>query len=392
MSQIFAYEREPYRAELDVEVLETGEDGGRPFAVTDDTILYPEGGGQPADHGRLGAVAVTDVQRAGGAVRHYLEAPAEKGPQSLTLDWPRRYDHMQQHTAQHLVTVIASDRFGWRTTSYHLRPEICDIELDVPSLPAADLETLEDLVVAEIRADRPITARRVPARELAGLDVRSRGLPGGHRGDVRLVEIAGLDLNTCGGTHVKSTGEIETLKLLGTESLRGGTRLAWIAGERVRRRLAAHEDRNAELRRLLDTADEKFVEVMALKLTQLRTTTRQKKALESRLAQAVTERLASQDGAVADVHFDDAGPGFLQQIARRFNASAHPGVVLLTATGDQGAFFVVAAGGDSRLDVQDVGRRVASVLEGRGGGSGGVFQGKAKSLKRRAAAVAALGT
>ena len=239
MSQIFCYEREPYRTRLDVEVVAIGEDGGRPFALTDDTILFPEGGGQPADHGRLGDVAVIDVQRVAGDVRHYLDAPAEKGAQSLELDWPRRYDHMQQHTAQHLVTVTASNLLGWRTTSFHLRPEVCDIEFDVPELPAADLEKLEDAVIAEIHADRPISARRVRPEALAGLDVRSRGLPAGHRGEVRLVEIAGLDLNTCGGTHVKSTGEIETLKLLDTEALRGGTRLTWIAGSRVRRRLAA---------------------------------------------------------------------------------------------------------------------------------------------------------
>ena len=390
MSQIFAYERDPYLKNLGVNITTIGDHDGRPYAVTDDTILYPEGGGQPADHGQLGDLRVVDVQRTGGEVRHYLDAPTEKGPRAMILDWPRRYDHMQQHTAQHLITVTASNLLGWRTTSFHLHPEICDIEFDVPSLPASDIATLEEAVIAEIRADRPIRARRVQPDELPELNVRSRGLPAGHSGDVRLVEIEGLDLNTCGGTHLHSTGELETLKLMGTESLRGGTRLAWIAGSRIRRRLEAHETRNAALRRLLDTADEKFVEVVTLKLEQLKTTTRGKKGLESRLAEALAERLVSGSETIADLHFDDASPGFLQQIARRFSSSSHPGAVLLTATGGKGAFFVVAAGGESRLDIPEMGRQVATALEGRGGGSGSLFQGKADSLQGRAEALARL--
>lgn len=379
MSRIYAYEREPYRTELDVTVLETGEDDGRPFAVVDDTILFPEGGGQPADHGRLGAAAVVDVQRHEDTLRHLLDAPVAAGRATLTLDWRRRYDHMQQHTAQHLVTATALDRFGWRTTAFHLRADACDVELDAPAASAADLETLEDAVAGEIRAGRAVTARRVTPEEYARLEVRSRGLPAGHRGDVRLVEIAGVDLNTCGGTHVRSTAEIEAVKLLGTEPLRGGTRLHWLAGARVRERLGAHEARAAELRKLLDTADDALVDVVALKLAQLKDATRRQKRLGKELGEAAAAELAARAEPVVDAHFDDAEMGVLQQVARRFSESPHPGLALLTATGPDGLLFAVAAGGGCAADLQAAGRQAAAALGGRGGGSGRVFQGKAES-------------
>lgn len=220
-----AYERDPRRRELDAEVIAVGEESGRPWARLADTVLYPEGGGQPADHGWLGDVAVEDVQKRGGEVVHYLASAVSPGRATLRLDWARRFDHMQQHTAQHLLSAVAADRFGWETTSFHLGAQTCDVELAAGALPAEQVSELEEAIAVEVRAARPVTTRRVSPEAMAGLAVRSRGLPAGHVGDVRLVEIAGIDLNTCGGTHLASTAEIECVKLLRSEPMRGGVRL-----------------------------------------------------------------------------------------------------------------------------------------------------------------------
>ncbi|HKJ02531.1 MAG TPA: alanyl-tRNA editing protein, partial [Longimicrobiales bacterium] len=227
---VHAFEREPRLRRLDTEVVSAGEDRGRPFVILADTILYPEGGGQPADGGTVGGVPVVDVRKTAGAIRHVLASPAPSGPVTVELDWTRRFDHMQQHTAQHLLTAVADQRFGWPTTAFHLGAHVSDIELGTPGIDAAELAELEEAVAAEIRAARPVTARRVSPEAYAALPVRSRGLPEGHTGDVRLVEIEGIDLNTCGGTHCASTAELEALKLLGTEPVRGGTRLFYAAG------------------------------------------------------------------------------------------------------------------------------------------------------------------
>ena len=388
MTTLPAYERDPRLQELDVEVLATGDDAGRAWAVLSDTVLYPEGGGQPADHGWLADVAVEDVQKREGTVRHYLSRALPPGPARLRLDWTRRFDHMQQHTAQHLLTALAVDRFGWPTTSFHLGPHTCDVELAGESLAADRLVELEEAVAAEVRAARPVTTRRVQPEEMAALGVRSRGLPAGHTGDVRLVEIAGLDLNTCGGTHLASTAEIECVKLLASEPMRGGVRLYWVAGGRVRARLAAHEARNEALRRALECGDDELAAVAASKVTQLHDSERARRRIVERLADAEASRLvatAASGARLVDVHLDDADGALVQRVASAFAAQPGSSMALITAAGGSAAFFALAAQDGAGVDLKALGARTAAALEGRGGGSGRIFQGKAGNLASRAA-------
>ncbi len=385
-----AFEREPYLRELEVEVTGVGKDDAGPYAVLSDTVLYPEGGGQPADHGYLGAIRIIGVQRLDGEIRHYLENAAATGSATLTLDWKRRFDHMQQHTAQHLITAIAADEFGWETTSFHLGVRSSDIELDVGSIADPDLVSLEERAATVIHEARPVTTRRAAPEELASGDIRSRGLPAGHDGDVRLVEIAGIDCNTCGGTHVGTTAEIGAIKLLGTESMRGGTRLHWVAGARVRTLLAAHETRAASLREIFETSDDEVLQVADSKLARLKQAERQIKRLRAELAEETARRLESSEGAIVDAHFDGADSGFLQSIARQMTALRASRACLLTATSDSGSFFVLSRGTGFELDLESIGAQLATLLDGRGGGSAELFQGKAGTLERRPEAVALL--
>lgn len=382
----FAFEREPYRTELPTRVVETGTDGLRPFVILDETIFYPEGGGQPADRGEIEGVAVTDVQKKDGAIRHYLERALPAGPATARLDWARRFDHMQQHTGQHLLTAVAADRFRWVTTAFHLGTELCDIEVDAAPLGAPDLASLEEAVAAEIRAARPITARRVPEAEFAKLPVRTRGLPDGHSGDIRLVEIGGIDLSTCGGTHLRSTSEIELLKLLGTEAIRGGTRLFFVAGARARRRFGAHEARNAALRTVLGAPDVGLVAAAEAKLEQLQEAQRRARGLEEELIAALVDSAAKAPGAAFVRRFDGKGGDFLQRLARHLAAAAPLKTVLIASTDGEQHFFALGLGEKVDVDVQRLGKEVVALLGGRGGGSGRVFQGKAPSLARFAEA------
>ncbi|HSM52274.1 MAG TPA: alanyl-tRNA editing protein, partial [Thermoanaerobaculia bacterium] len=293
------YERDPYARELALEVRPaTGDDG--PGAWLVDTILFPGGGGQPADRGWLAGVEVVGVERGPEGFLHRLAAPVSPGPASLVLDWERRFDHMQQHTAQHLLTALAAERFGWPTTAFHLGPELSDIELDRPGLAPADLAALEEAAMAEVRSARRVTARRVPREEAERIPVRSRRLPEGLTGDLRLVEIEGIDLATCGGTHLASTAEIESLKLLATEPMRGGTRLFWIAGGRVRARLGRLEERVGALRRLFDSGEPELLEMAERKLADLAAAERLARRLGGRLADLEAERLAAAPGPLLD--------------------------------------------------------------------------------------------
>ena len=387
-SGVPAYERDPLLGQLETDVVATGEERGRPFVVLADTIFYPEGGGQPADRGTVGGIAVLDVRKVAGDIRHFLAGPAPSGRVTAELDWARRFDHMQQHTGQHLLTAVAERRFGWHTTAFHLGERLSDIEIDVPSARPEELVALEEAIAAEVRAARPVSSRRVSPEEYARLPVRTRGLPEGHSGTVRLVEIEGIDLNTCGGTHLRSTAEIEALKLLGTEPMRGGTRLFFAAGARLRRLHGSHQERNARLRQLLCTSDDDLVAGLEAKLEQLKAAQRVTRELEEELATASAHLLAAGPGRVLSAHWARRDLPFLQHVAREVARLAPDRVVVLTAgEGEQGA-FLVGAGERVAIDVAAAGRSIAELLGGRGGGAGRVFQGKAARLANRDEAVA----
>jgi alanyl-tRNA synthetase len=310
----------------------------------------------------------------------------------VELDWVRRFDHMQQHTGQHLLTAVAEQRFGWHTTAFHLGEQLSDIELDTPMVGPEQLMELEEAVAAEIRAARPVTARRVSPEDYAALPVRTRGLPEGFTGDIRLVEIAGIDLNTCGGTHVRSTAEIEGLKLLGTEGMRGGTRLFYVAGVRLRRLLAAHHERSAKLRQLVGTSDEELPGGVSAKLEQLKDAQRAVRILEEGLAVESARALALGPEPILHAHWPERDLAFLQRVAREVARLAPDRIALLTAGEEGRGAFLLCAGERATIDLAAAGRGIAEILAGRGGGSGRIFQGKAAALSRREEALARLRT
>jgi alanyl-tRNA synthetase len=252
------------------------------------------------------------------------------------------------------------------------------------------MELLEESVASEIRSHREVSARWVTPEGYAQESVRSRGLPEGHVGAIRLVQIADLDLNTCGGTHLHHTGELEALKLLGTESIRGGTRLYFVAGRRTRLRLGTHELRNAGLRALLGAPDEELLSALQVKLDQLLALERRSRKLEEQLADFQAAELAARPGAFVEAHLEGQDMAFLQKLARGILAAAPAKAVFLTSDRGGEGLFLLSAGEASTLDVPAAGKAVAALLGAKGGGAGKSFQGKAPSLVQRAVALARL--
>ncbi|MCK6503683.1 alanyl-tRNA editing protein, partial [Myxococcota bacterium] len=360
---------------------------GRYDLLVDDSVLYPEGGGQPADHGTVAGVAVVDVQKVEGGLLHVALGPVPPGPARVQLDPVRRWDHTQQHSAQHLLTALALQRLGLRTVGFHLGPQVSTIDLDGP-LSEADRDRLEAWAEEEVLADRPVTFRVVTAQEYAALDVRSRGLPEGHQGPVRLVEIQGLDVNTCGGTHVTHLGALGLVHIARTERYKGGTRLSFLAGGRARRALAAARDRERALSDLLTCGVDQHLAAVARLHEGLKDRQRQLKQAQAELAPLLGASLvAGEAPGVRHLHRDDADAGFLQAIAdAALQARADARLALTGGTGE--ALFLVAG---PATWVAAAGPTFAAALGGRGGGRGERFQGKAPSLAALGAALAALG-
>ena len=165
--------------------------------------------------------------------------------------------------------------------------------------------------------------------------------------------------------------------------MRGGTRVFFVAGGRVRQRMAAHEDRNLQLRGLLDTGDEKLSEVIALRLDREKELARAVRRLSEELADAEVATLCSEESSLLDTHWQGRDMAFLQRVGRSIAESAPDRRALLTSESEDGAIFLVVAGETSDVSLEEIGPKIAEILGGRGGGRGTIFQGKTDSLANR---------
>jgi Ser-tRNA(Ala) deacylase AlaX len=386
MSNLF--QSDSYLTKLTTTVVSCSQAKGGFAVVLKDTIIYAESGGQPSDYGTIaGLKVVSSAKAADGSITHLLEKPLETGGKvEVVLDWARRFDHMQQHTAQHLLTAVAQDAHGLSTTAFHLGAEKCDIEVDSPAVGPAVLKELESRVNELIRADLKVSCRAARPDEMAGLGVRSRGLPEGFSGLVRLVGIEGVDLNTCGGTHVSMTAELQAIKITGTEPMRGGTRIVYIAGGRVISALGVSIEREKELTATLSCGPSGHLAAVKKALDDAKSCSKALRAARLDLAGHAGAALAASGNPVVS-HIPEADVEFLKALADAAR-KASPGMTILLTAGHPGAGVFFFCGPESL--VAEVGPLVAAALEGRGGGGRGIFQGKAAKPENIQAALEVL--
>lgn len=231
------YYADTYLRAFDATIVERA-DGGRRIYL-DRSAFYPASGGQPHDLGTLGGVAVTDVVDEDERVAHVLAEPYT-GDDAVhgVIDWSRRWDYTQQHTGQHLLSGAFMQLFGWPTVSVHFGDVMSTLELVVPAISPAQLRRTEELANALVAENRTVA---VTCEEAAAVAPRLRKAPV-REGTLRVVTIEGLDVSACGGTHVRSTGEIGAILLRRVEKLRDNTRVEFLCGARAIRRARADYD------------------------------------------------------------------------------------------------------------------------------------------------------
>src|SRR5215471_12981280 len=205
--------------------------------LLDQTAFYPTSGGQPNDSGLLGEAVVLEVRDEEDEIVHIVDREVELGVVNGCVNWPRRFDHMQQHTGQHLLSAMFQERFGLPTVSFHLGGEICTIDLRGPEPSAEVLEGAERAANRIVFEDRPVNVRYDTAEELARLGVRKEV---DRKGILRAIEIESADLQPCGGTHVKSTGQVGLVLVRRCTKIRQDWRIEFVCGGRAAR-VARHD-------------------------------------------------------------------------------------------------------------------------------------------------------
>src|SRR5688500_13050091 len=234
------YYTEPYRKTFNATVVKAETVDGLSFVTLDQTAFYPTSGGQPFDTGSLGGAAVTDViDREDGTVVHVVSGELKVGEVvSAEIDWARRFDHMQQHTGQHVLSAAFARLFGVRTESVHMGQLSSTIDLAREVTPS-EVAKAEDDANRVVWEDRPVAIRFATAEEAASMGMRKESA---RTGTLRLIDVADYDLSACGGTHVERTGAIGAIAVGGSEKLRGGSRVEFLCGNRVVQRFRLWRD------------------------------------------------------------------------------------------------------------------------------------------------------
>jgi Ser-tRNA(Ala) deacylase AlaX len=356
--------------------------------------LFPEGGGQPCDTGFIDQVAVVNVQRHKLAHVHYTASPIAQGRVDLKVDWSRRWDHMQQHSGQHLLSAVLEQppynmfTIGWNLgekRSYIELPTSTNRSLDITPALLNDVETIVNALI--IKNMRMITHSKDHNDDV---EERPDSLPAdyvpGVGAKIRTVEIEALDMNPCCGTHMQSLGQLQCFKVLHTEKVRGGnTRVFFLFGQRLLDTLDASYAITRQMTSLLSGPQEQFVElVQKLQQQSSKHMKRAKRLLEALAVYTVDDVAKSlETKPFAVVYKEDADMEFLTMVSnvmrdRQLIKEGSNKVVVLAAGEKKVGGPLIVTGGNNDI-VQQIGKLVMKQLTGVKGGGKGRWQGKAQN-------------
>ena len=370
------YFTDSLRREFDATVVSCDVVDGRPTAVLDETVFYPTSGGQPFDTGRLGAGRVVDVVDDGaGEIRHVLDAPVAPGTRVHgEIDWPRRFDHMQQHTGQHILSAAFDRLQSVRTMSFHLGAETATIDL-AREVSAAEIARAEAEANRIVWENRPVTVRFATDEEVSRLPLRKEPVK---TGLLRLVDVQEFDLSACGGTHVPATGMIGIIAVAAWERFKGASRVTFVCGGRALRAYGQLRDAMTAASRALSVAPAEVAPAIERMQADAKTLGRTIRKLQEEVAdtragalRAAAQDIAGRRGVLThEPGWDAAGLKTLASAVVRESGT----IAILVGDGSP-APVVAARSADVDFDAAAWMKQASAALGGRGGGRPELAQG-----------------
>lgn len=356
-------------------VLSCGEADKGYLVTLDQTAFYPEGGGQACDTGTLNEARVLDVREEGHQVVHLCDKPLAVGQTvNGSIDWQRRFDLMQQHTGEHILSGLIHDRFGYHNSGFHVGAQVMEVDFDGP-IPAEALAELEEQANTLIWANLPVKCYYPSPEELPKVQYRTkRELPW----PVRIVEIPGGDTCACCGVHVGHTGEVGLLKIISCVKLRGGVRLEMVCGGRAYRYIRDVFEQNRQVSQMLSA---KMPET-AQAVQKLQQALGAEKFRASGLEKQVFDSIASgYQGRENVLHVaENLTGGGVRELADRI-ARVCSGYAAVISGSDEAGYQLCLV--SSSVNVKELGAKAVQALSGRGGGKPDAFQGTVKAAREQ---------
>lgn len=370
------YYTDSYLTSFDAVVREVVRKGDRWVVTLDRTAFYPSSGGQPHDVGTIGEARVLDVlEQEDGCVGHVVDQElAQNDRVRGTIDWERRFDHMQQHTGQHLLSAAFEREHGARTVSFHLGTTSTTIDLD-KELTAEHIGAAELAANRVIWEDRAVHVKFVTAAEAAKLPLRKDPA---RTGDLRIVDITDYDLSACGGTHVCRTGAIGLIAIAGSERFKGGARVEFVCGSRALRVHRSLRDAVTSGVRLLSVLPEELPSAIEKLQTASKSQQKSQQALQEQLAVHEAKALVVRGQKIGGMTLvAEAVAGWdangLKKLASAVTSS--PDFIAVLITVESPSLIVVARSANLTVDAGAVLRSLLDRFGGKGGGNGAMAQG-----------------
>lgn len=387
MTQRLYYDT-PYLTIFDGQVIDARQIDGQPAVALDRTAFYPTGGGQPHDMGTLDGVAVLDVRSDGDAVWHLLAAPLPIGTAIHgQVHWPRRWDHMQNHSGQHILSQAFIETAGALTVAWHLSEHSLTIDLDKTSLSDAQLAGAEKMANQVVQRNLPITARIVGEQELPALNLRKQP---DVDGPLRIVEIGDFDRVACGGLHVSSSAQVGLVKVLRAERRGPETRIHFACGQRALDDYSRKHQMVRGLTGRFTCSEEELPQAVERLQAQADANFKTLRATQSELVAAEAARLLATAGSTGLLIGEYPAWDGEQVKQLALTLRSQPGLIVALAGG---ANQVLAARStDVAFDAGQALRNALAGVGGRGGGRPDFAQGAAPSWEAACQALNAIAT
>ncbi len=370
------YYTDSYLRRFDAQVVDRA-DGGRRVYL-DRSAFYPTSGGQPHDLGTLDGIAVTEVVDEEQRVAHVLAAPLTRQERVTgEIDWDRRFDHMQQHTGQHMLSAVLADLFGYHTVSVHFGAELATLDLDVESITREQLLRAEDRANEAVAENRPVTVSFEEGSTATGLRKASE-----REGTLRIVTIDGLDRSACGGTHVRSTGEIGAILLRRVDKVRKTARIEFVCGLRAVRRARTDYESLSSAAAALSASIDEVGTLVTSQSAQLKESENARRRAEKELASYRAKELYDAQAPAANgvryvvVRQQSGSAEDLRAQAQAFMALRRAVFIGIVGTPPS---VLVASSEDSGFDAGRTLKEALGIVGGRGGGSPRLAQGSVPS-------------
>ncbi len=366
------YYDDPFLREFDARVISCEETKGGFAVVLDRTAFYPEGGGQPADHGTLGGARVLDVHEKGGVITHLCDAALAADTEAHgALDWERRFDHMQQHSGEHICSGLICARYGCDNVGFHMGADTVTIDFNA-EIAWDELMELERRANRYIYEDHAIDIKFYRGHELDAVEYRSKKPLDG---DVRIVSFPGADCCACCGTHVASSGQVGIVKFLSCQKFRDGVRIELLCGARAYRYLAAVWEQDLHIAQSLSVKPEESAAAVDRLETELEAAKQRAAKLEGQIFAQIAARLTDQ-GDVLLCEDELSTDGVRRLCDAVMNTCGGRCAVF---AGRDGAWKYAV--GEKDGDLRELVKSLNAALHGRGGGKPFFAQGSAACTK-----------